>query len=195
MKCAGSGRAMDVDVTCHELPNGSDRFYLFRCRLLSSVSLAVVATTLAAVDAGLSPALAQCSGPASATICTPLGNPYSTGISVDTNNGLGGTPINLTLLPGVNVTIPAGFPGVNAVNAANTTGPTATSADITINADSVTINNNSNPTGNNQTGLRIQSSGNATINATNSTINVSGTASDFALCAIVLDGGAPHMRA
>ena len=92
----------------------------------------------------------------------------------------------------VNVTIPAGSPGVNAVNAANTTGPTATSAPITITADGVTILNDNNPTGSNQTGLRIQSSGNANITATNSTINVSGTASDFALYAIVLDGGAPH---
>ena len=93
---------------------------------------------------------------------------------------------------GCQVVIPAGSPGVNAVNAANTTGPTATSAPITITADGVTIHNNNNPTGNNQTGLRIQSSGNATITATNSTINLSGTASDFALYAIVLDGGAPH---
>ena len=102
------------------------------------------------------------------------------------------TPIAVTLQPGVKVVIPAGSPGVNAVNAANTTGPTATSANITITADGVTINNNNNPTGNNQTGLRIQSSGNATIKATNSTINLSGTASDWGLYAIVLDGGAPH---
>ena len=120
--------------------------------------------------------------------CTPAGNPYATGINYNTDN----TPINLTLQPGVNVTIPAGSPGVNAVNAANTTGPTATSAPITITADGVTILNNNNPTGSNQTGLRIQSSGNATITATNTTINLSGTASDFALYAIVLDGGAPH---
>ena len=104
-------------------------------------------------------------------------------------------PSTVTLQPGVNVTIPAGSPGVNAVNAANTTGPTATSAPLTITADGVTIHNNNNPTGTNQTGLRIQSSGDATITATNSTINVSGTASDWALYAIVLDGGAPHMRA
>ena len=113
---------------------------------------------------------------------------YPTGIGYNTIN----TPINLTLQSGVNVTIPAGSPGVNAVNAANTTGPTATSAPITITADGVTILNNNNPSGNNQTGLRIQSSGNANITATNSTFNLSGTASDFALYAIVLEGGAPH---
>ena len=104
------------------------------------------------------------------------GNINSQGINDNTDN----TPINVTLQPGVTVTIPAGSPGVNAVNAANTTGPTATSAPITITADGVTILNNNNPTGNNQTGLRIQSSGNAIITATNSTINVSGTASDWA---------------
>ena len=126
--------------------------------------------------------------PPTHTICTPGGNPYASGINVNTNN----TPINLTLQPGVNVTIPAGSPGVNAVNAANTTGTTATSAPVTITANGVTILNNNNPTGNNQTGLRIQSSGNANITATNTTINVSGTASDWAYIAIVLDGGAPH---
>ena len=210
MKCgAGNGRVMDVDVdtcgldccacntekekyspavTCQELPGGSRRLYGLRCRLLSSVSLAVVATTMAAFDAGLSPALAQCVGTPDNVTCSPGGNPYATGINVNTANA----PINLTLQSGVNVTIPAGSPGVNAVNAANTTGPTATSAPVTITADGVTINNNNNPTGNNQTGLRIQSSGDATITATNSTINLSGTASDFALYAIVLDGGAPH---
>ena len=76
------------------------------------------------------------------------GNPYATGINVNTNNA----PINLTLQSGVNVTIPAGSPGVNAVNAANTTGPTATSAPVTITANGVTINNNNNPTGNNRPG-------------------------------------------
>ena len=143
---------------------------------------------MAAFDAGLSPALAQCVGTPDNVTCSPGGNPYATGINVGTNN----TPIAVTLQSGVNVTIPAGSPGVNAVNAANTTGPTATSAPVTITADGVTINNNNNPTGSNQTGLRIQSSGDATITASNSTINLSGTASDFALYAIVLDGGAPH---
>jgi hypothetical protein len=163
---------------------GSDRS--LRSRLLSSVSLAVAATTLAALDARLSPALAQCAGPASNTVCTPGGNNYPSGINVDTNNGLGGTPINLQLLSGVNVVIPAGAGGVNAVNAANTTGVSLNSADITINADGVTINNTANPLSNNNTGLRIQSSGAATITATNTTINVAGTASDWAILAFAM---------
>jgi hypothetical protein len=40
-----------------------------------------------------------------------VGNPYPTGIGYDTQNGSGGTPINLTLQSGVIVTIPAGAPG------------------------------------------------------------------------------------
>ena len=199
---AGRGRAMDVDtcaldccarntekekyspaVTCHDLPDGSGRFYLFRYWLLSSVTVKrrkswlLAASALASSSLGISgPALAQCVRYTRRTLPAlrpaTLMPPAST---YNTNN----TPINLTLQPGVNVTIPAGSPGVNAVNAANTTGPTATSAPITITADGVTILNNNNPTGNNQTGLRIQSSGDATITATNTTINVSGTASDF----------------
>ena len=121
-------------VTCHGLPEGPGRFQLLRPWLLSSVCLAVFATT-AAVDAGLSPALAQCAGPPDNTICTSGGNPYATGINVFNTN----PPISLTLRPGVEVIIPTGSPGINAVNAANTTGPTAASADITITADGVTI--------------------------------------------------------
>src|SRR6478672_8722044 len=134
MKCgASNGRVMDVDVgtcgfdcgacntekekyspavTCHELPDGSRRLYVFRCQLLSSVSLAVVATALAAFDAGLSPALAQCVGTPDNVTCSPGGNPYPGGINVNTSN----TPIAVTLQPGVQVVIPAGSPGVNAVN-------------------------------------------------------------------------------
>src|SRR5262249_6226846 len=111
-----------------------------------------------------------------------------------TNNGLGGTPSNTTLLSGVNVVIPTGPGGVNAVNAANTTGVTPGAADITINADGVTINNTANPLSNNNTGLRIQSSGAATITATNTTIDVSGTASDWAILAFAMPNGTgtPH---
>jgi hypothetical protein len=152
----------------------------------------MAASALALLSLGVSePALGQACGPLDASgsvTCTTTGNPYPNGINYFTNNAT----ITLQLQSGVNVTIPAGSPGVNAVNAANTTGPTATSAPITITADGVTILNNNNPTGNNQTGLRIQSSGNADITATNTTINLSGTASDFALYAIVLEGGAPH---
>src|SRR5262249_5857045 len=117
----------------------------------------VAPSTLAPLSLGLpEPAVAQCSGPASNATCTLGGNRYPNGINVDTNNGLGDTPINPTLQPGVIVEIPAGFAGVNAVNLANTTGVTPGAADLTINADGVTINNTFNPGGNNQTGLRIQ---------------------------------------
>jgi outer membrane autotransporter protein len=181
-------------VARNKLAASPDRFQLLRPWLLSSVSLAVVATT-AAVDAGLSRALAQCAGPADNTICTPGGNPYPNGINVDTNNGLGGAPINLTLLPGVNVVIPAGAGGVNAVNAANLTGVTPGSANITIAADGVTINNTANPLSNNNTGLRMQSSGDAIITATNATINVAGTASEDAIVAFAMPSltGIPHV--
>ena len=140
------------------------------------------------------PALAQVCGALDASgiaTCTPAGNPYPSGINYNTNNGLGGTPITLTLQSGVNVTIPAGSPGVNAVNAANTTGVTPNSANITISADGVTILNNNNPSGNNQTGLRIQSSGAATITATNTNIDVTGTAGNNGILAIIEGSNAP----
>ena len=135
-RSAGSSRAMDVDVTCHELPDGSDPFYLLRCRLLSGVSLAVVVTALAASDAGLSPALAldECGAlvGGSAT-CTPAGNPYATGISYNTAN----TAINLTLLPGVQVTTNATV--ANAVSAFSTFGPSPVDAPVTLSANDAAI--------------------------------------------------------
>jgi outer membrane autotransporter protein len=156
----------------------------------------MAASALAPLSLGVSePALAQCAGPPGNTVCTPGGNPYPSGINVNTDNGLGGTAINLQLLSGVNVTIPAGSPGVNAVNAANTTGVTLGSANISITANGVTINNTANPGGNNQTGLRIQSSGDAIITATNTTIDVNGTASDFPILAFAMPNltGLPHV--
>src|SRR5262245_27083826 len=136
----------------------------------------MAATALAPLSVGVSePALAQCSGPTSAVTCDANGNTYSSpiagnpyqsnpagGINVDTT--FGNTLINLQLLQGVNVVIPAGAGGVNAVNAANTTGVSLGSADINITADGVSINNTANPNSNNNTGLRIQSSGAAIIN-------------------------------
>ena len=79
-------------------------------------------------------------------------------------------------------------PGVNAVNAANSTGVTPNGANITITADGVTINNALNPSSNNNnnTGLRIQSSGDAIITATSTTIDVNGTASDDAILAFAM---------
>src|SRR5262245_44816385 len=149
----------------------------------------MAASALAPLSMGVSePALAQvgCSGPASNTVCTPFGNSYPTGINVDATNLVNGfsTGINLTLQPAVKVDIPTGAGGVNAVNAANSTGVSPGSANININVtDNVTINNAANPLSNNNTGLRIQSSGSAIISATNTAINVAGTASDWAILA------------
>ena len=118
MACgAGSDRVMDVDADMCAL-DGSGRFYLFRCRLLSSVlkrrkSWLLAASALASSSLGISgPALAldEC-GPSPAT-CTPALNPYATGINY---TGSETTPLSVTLQSGVNVTIPVGSPGVNAV--------------------------------------------------------------------------------
>ena len=107
--------------------------------------------------------------------------------SATINNGLGGTPITLTLQSGVNVVIPAGAPVIGgAVNAANTTAPTTpNSADITIIANGVTIDNSANSGTSDNTGLRIQSSGAATITATNTNIDVLGTQSNDGILAII----------
>src|SRR5262245_43083654 len=145
------------------------------------------ASALAPLSLGISePALAQCASPPSATTCTSGGNSYPNGINVDATNLINGfsTGINLTLQPAVKVDIPTGAGGVNAVNAANSTGVSPGSANININVtDNVTINNAANPLSNNNTGLRIQSSGSAIISATNTAINVAGTASDWAILA------------
>jgi hypothetical protein len=169
----------------------------------------MAASCLAPLSLGVSePALAQCSaldvngnatcssGTYTNTTPQPPGT-FPAPINYNTDNGLGGTRINLTLLPGVNVILPAGPGGFNAVNTNNTGGVTTGSANIAITADSVTINNTFNPSSNNNTGLRIQSSGNAIINATNTTINVAGTGSDWAILAFaqpqIGNLGAPHM--
>jgi hypothetical protein len=149
----------------------------------------LAASALASSSLGVSePALAldEC-GPSPAT-CSPLLNPYATGINY---TGSETTPLSVTLQSGVNVTIPAVSPGVNAVNLANSGGVTAGAADITITANGtpanpIIINNANNPTGLNQTGLRIQSSGSANIMATNTTIDVNGTASDWAILAFAM---------
>src|SRR5262245_19762782 len=147
----------------------------------------MAASALAPLSLGVSePALAQCAGPASNTVCNSGGNSYPTGINIDATNLVNGfsTGINLTLQTGVKVDIPTGAGGVNAVNAANSTGVSPGSANIAINViDNVTINNAANPLSNNNTGLRIQSSGSAIISATNTAINVAGTASDWAILA------------
>jgi hypothetical protein len=105
----------------------------------------MAATALASSSLGVSePALAQCNTVGSTTTCTPGGNPYSTGINVD-GTATPSLPLSLFLQPsGVQVVIPAGPGGVNAVNAANSTGVTLGSGDITITADGVTIDNAAN---------------------------------------------------
>jgi hypothetical protein len=85
-------------VTCHELLDGSGQF---RRPLLSGVTVKrrkswlLAASALASSLLGLSgPALAQCVGTPDNVTCSPGGNPYASGINVDTNDGLGGSPIS-----------------------------------------------------------------------------------------------------
>src|SRR5258708_35950711 len=101
--CAGSGRVMDVDTcaldccacntekekhspafTCYEPPDGSGRFYIFRCRLLSNVTVKrrkswlLAASALASCSLGISgPALAQCSPVAASGNATCLSGTYT----------------------------------------------------------------------------------------------------------------------
>ncbi|MGO4835333.1 hypothetical protein AB4144_24055, partial [Rhizobiaceae sp. 2RAB30] len=129
--------------------------------------------------------------------CDPLVNgaaactgTFDANINYDTNNGVGGTPIDLTLQA-----VTVNSPGGNAVNAANTTGVTTDSANITISADGLIIDNRANGIGNNNTGLRIQSSGDAIVNATGASIDVNGVASDWAILVFAMPnvGGIPHL--
>jgi outer membrane autotransporter protein len=128
-------------------------------------------------------------------VCTPAGNPYAAGINYDTEDGLGGTPINLSLQSGVNIVIASGASGASGANAANTAGVTDGSANITITADGVTIDNTANPTTDNNTGLRIQSSGDAIVTATNTTIGALGTASEDGIVVFAMPNrtGASHL--
>ena len=138
----------------------------YRC-----TSIVVGAAALAVSSLGISgPALAadECGAlvGGSAT-CTSADNPYATGISYTTSN----TPINLTLLPGVQV--------ITNATVANAVG--ATGGDITITPGTgVTINNTANPQGTlSHTGLQIQSTGAvAIIGAPNSGIDVNGLLAD-----------------
>ena len=164
-------------------------------RVLSGVTVKrrkswlLAASALAPLSLGVSePALAACSG--GFTLDCTAGT-YTSSINVSTGPA---QPLSITLQPGVNVTIPAGSPGVNAVNAANTTGPTATSAPITITANGVILSSSTTtiPLAITRPGCEYSPAATPRLTATNTTINLSGTASDFALYAIVLDGGAPH---
>ena len=156
-------------------------------RFWTATALALVFWSLGVSE----PALAQvCTFDASGNATCPAGT-YTSPIN---------SSANITLLPGVNVVIPAGPGGVNAVNSANTGGvsPGNGGPDITISADGtlggITINNVNNPNSDNSTGLRIQSGGAAIINATNTAIAVSGGASSWGILAFAMPNanGAPH---
>src|ERR1700757_5302155 len=86
----------------------------------------LAASCLVPLSLGLSePAVAQmCSGPASSTMCTQ--GTYTTPINVSAGPA---QPISITLAPGVIVDLPAGG---NAINAANSGGVEAFSANISI---------------------------------------------------------------
>ena len=134
--------------------------------------------------AALSPLSLGVSEPALAGTCTPLdadGNATCTAgtYTSNLNFGTNDTPINVTLEPGVIVNSPGG----NAVNLANSTASEIFGADVTLTANNATITN-INPAGANNTGLRIQSAGAATITASGG-IDVAGTASDWAILAII----------
>lgn len=159
------------------------------CRPDVSLKVWLVATSALTASTLVTsrPVLAQACGPLDASGSVTCNGTFGSNIDYPTDS----TPIHLTLGQGVIVNSPGG----NAVNAANTTGITATSADISIAAATVaTITNTTNGAGNNNTGLRIQSSGNATITAINTTIDVNGTAGNWAILAFAMPNstGLPH---
>ena len=167
-------------------------------RVLTSVtakrrkSWLLAASALASSSLGISePALAQCTGPADNTICTPGGNDYPSGINVSTSN----TAIKVTLEPGVRVVIPNGSPIANAVNLSNTTAPFTPEADATLTVNSAFIDNTLTFSAPNKSGLRIQASGNATITATDTEVRVTGAQSTNAIWAIVLQSSNPNSAA
>jgi hypothetical protein len=161
----------------------------------------LAAFCLVPLSLGISePALAQCSGPLDNVKCTVTGNTYSSAVAgnpYQTSAGINvnavGTPnqvLMVTLDQGVQVVIPSGFPGTNAVNLANIAGPPfPPGASATLLAPNVTITNIDNSTSANVTGLRIQSAGSAiigtTANPVSGQIDVAGTASEDAILAIV----------
>ena len=152
-------------------------------------SLLLAASALTSSSLVISePALAQCAGTPADLTCSPVGNPYASGI---TNNGADVAPLKITLQPGVVVTIPSGTPPPAAVSASNSSNQTTGSANVTIVADGVTINNAASP-GSGNAGLVIHSSGNAIVTATNTTIDA---ANNHAIEAIAYPNvaGTPHL--
>jgi autotransporter family porin len=204
---AGSGRIMDVDVdtcaldccarniekeryspavTCHELPDGSGRFYRFRWRLLSNVtvkrrkSLLLAASALASSSLGISgPALAvdEC-GPlvGGSVTCTSANNPYPTGITYSATAGL---PLNVTLDSNVNV-VRTG-PGIGvALDNFNSVG-----SPVLLSANGATINATQTLADQGNRGLYVETvSADATITASGQ-IDVLGNQGDHAIKAFV----------
>ena len=163
MKCAGSGRAMDVDVTCHELPDGSAQSAAIERHREASKILAsrgLRAGVLVAGHIGTSAGANEC-GPLDASgsvTCTSAGNPYPTGITYGQPTPI--TPLNVTLNSDVNVTLPG--PGIGvALNNFGGGGP------VLLSANGATINVTQVPTssGGNR-GLYVETAvNNATITA------------------------------
>jgi hypothetical protein len=192
MKCGSArGRALDVDVTCFELPDVPIKRLLSNVTVRRRNSWLLAASALASSSLGISgPALAACTPPDPVSGAIDCSGSFATNIN---NNA------NITLQAGVTVTSPGG----NAVNSANTAQPPPApppGIDITVAANGTTllpivINNTANFAGGNNTGLRIQGSGNANITATNTTIDVNGTASDWAILAFAMPNtaGIPHV--
>ena len=163
---AGSGRAMDVDADTCAL-DGSGRFYLFRCRLLSSVTVKrrkswlLAASALASSSLGISePALARTNAgrllPSGSVTCTSAGNPYPP--ASPTASPRPATPLNVTLNPDVNVTLPG--PGIAvALNNFGGGGP------VLLSGNGATINV-TNPAAGEHRGLYVETQvNNATITA------------------------------
>jgi hypothetical protein len=125
------------------------------------------------------PAEAQCFGASFTLTCSGA---FTNNINL---NGGPSDTLSITLQPGVVVSSPGG----GAVAANNTTGQSPFFAGVSITANNASVTNTSNSSGNNNWGLYIQSAGNATITASGP-VAVAGTASDWAIWAIV-ENGAP----
>jgi hypothetical protein len=159
-------------------------------RFWTTTALALVFSSLGVSTPAL--ALDEC-GPLNASgsaTCFPTVDNYPTGINYNTENGLGGTPISVRLLPlggvPVRVIIGSGTGVVNAVNLANTVAGPLTNSPITLTAIDAIIDNTANPLDPNKSGLRIQASGSAIIIANGTTVDVAGAQSTNAIWAISL---------
>ena len=114
MECGtGRGRAMDVDVTCLELPDVPINWLLSNVTVKRRKSWLLAASALASASLGVSDralALDEC-GPSPAT-CTPALNPYATGLTTLVRH----YALERHASVGGNSPSPLAPPGVNAVN-------------------------------------------------------------------------------